>query len=308
MNFLMLPIHRPVAVAMFFLGIMLLGGVAWQKMPVELFPVLVGSEVNVSFNRPGSKPEVIEREILLPLQAQVSAMADVAETRGTIRGPSGNFTVRFEPGVDIKIREFELQRMVTEMQRDQPPGTWLNVQATGTGAISELAMMVHVLGSGDEDKDALFDLTEQLIIPRFASISGVSQATATGGAKRQVTVTVDPERTTAVGLSVEGVLNMVQRTVGRMLYTGSLENEDGRTAVMLDGRPVGVNSLANARVEYNSPALLRHTSDVVIGPGREEQLFRVNGKPAVGLALFQEQDSNLVRLGRTIRELSLIHI
>mgnify|MGYP003323322141 CR=1 FL=1 len=302
MNFLMLPIHRPVAVAMFFLSIMLLGGVAWQKMPVELFPVLVGSEVNVSFNRPGSKPEVIEREILLPLQAQVSGMADVAETRGTIRGPSGNFTVRFEPGVDIKIREFELQRMVTEMQRDQPPGTWLNVQATGTGAISELAMMVHVLGSGDEDKDALFDLTEQLIVPRFASISGVSQATATGGAKRQVTVTVDPERTTAVGLSVEGVLNMVQRTVGRMLYTGSLDNEDGRTAVMLDGRPVGVNSLANARVEYNSPALLRHTSDVVIGPGREERLFRVNGKPAVGLALFQEQDSNLVRLGRTIRE------
>lgn len=302
MNFLMLPIHRPVAVAMFFLGIMMLGGVAWQKMPVELFPALVGSEINVNFTRPGSKPEVIEREILLPLQAQVSTMADVAETRGTIRGTSGSFTVRFEPGVNIKVREFELQRMVTEMQRDQPQGTSLNVQSTGTGAISELAMMIHVLGTGDEDKDALYDLTDQLIAPRFASISGVSQAMATGGARRQVTVTVDPERTTAVGLSIEGVLNMVQRTVGRMLYTGSLESEAGRTAVMLDGRPIGVNSLSNARVEYNSPALLHHTSDVVIGLGRKEQLFRVNGKPAVGLVLFQEQDSNLVRLGRTLRE------
>ena len=302
MNFLMLPIHRPVAVAMFFLGIMILGGVAWQKMPVELFPKLVGSEISVSFYRPGSKPEVIEREILLPLQAQVSTMSDVAETNGQIRGPGGNFTVRFEPGVDIKVREFELQRVVTEMQRTQPQGTTLSVRSSGTGSLSELAMMIHVLGSGNDDKDALYDLADQIIAPRFASISGVSQALATGAARRQVTVTVDPTRTTALGLSVEGVVDMVRRTVGRMRYTGSLESESGRTAVMLDGRPVGVNSLTNARIAYNSPALLHHTSDVAIGPGREEQLFRVNGHPAVGLVVFQDQDSNLVRLGRTLRE------
>ena len=302
MNFLMLPIYRPVAVAMFFLGIMILGSVAWQRMPVELIPRLVGSEIRVNFNRPGSQPDVIEREILLPLQAQVSTMSDVAETHGQIRGPSGNFTVRFEPGVDIKVREFELQRMVTELQRTQPQGTWLGVQSTGTGAISELAMMIHVLGSGSDDKDALYDLADQIVAPRFASISGVSQVTATGGAKRQVTVTVDPTRTTAVGLSVESVMDAVRRTVGRIRYTGSLENESGRTSVMLDGRPVSVNSLANSRVVYDRPALLQHTSDVVIGPGREEQLFRVNGQPAVGLVIFQDQDTNLVRLGRTLRE------
>ncbi len=302
MNFLMLPIYRPVAIAMFFLGIMILGGVAWQRMPVELIPRLVGSEIRINFNRPGSQPEVIEREILLPLQAQVSTMSDVAETHGQIRGPNGNFTVRFEPGVDIKVREFELQRMVTELQRTQPQGTWLNVQSAGTGAISELAMMIHVLGSGSDDKDALYDLADQIVAPRFASISGVSQVTATGGAKRQVTVTVDPTRTTAVGLSVESVMDAVRRTVGRIRYTGSLESESGRTSVMLDGRPVGVNSLANSRVVYDRPALLQHTSDVVIGPGREEQLFRVNGQPAVGLVIFQDQDTNLVRLGRTLRE------
>ncbi len=53
MNFLMLPIYRPVAIAMFFLGIMILGGVAWQRMPVELIPRLVGSEIRINFNRQG---------------------------------------------------------------------------------------------------------------------------------------------------------------------------------------------------------------------------------------------------------------
>ncbi len=74
MNFLMLSIRRPVAVGMFFLGIVLVGGVAWQRMPVELFPALSGDRLTVKFNRPGSEPEVIEREILLPLQAKTSTL------------------------------------------------------------------------------------------------------------------------------------------------------------------------------------------------------------------------------------------
>jgi multidrug efflux pump subunit AcrB/ABC-type multidrug transport system ATPase subunit len=302
MGFLMLPVHRPVAVAMFFVGVMLLGGIAWQKMPVELFPSLLGDRISISFYRPGSEPEVIEREILLPLQAQVSTMSGVSETWGEIRGPNGRFDIRFESDVNIKVREFELERMVTEMRREQPQGTFMNVQTSGTGSFSELAMQIHVLGSGAEDRDALFDLVEQLVAPRFAAISGVSQAVATGGARRQVTVTVDPDRTTAVGLTTQAVTTMVQRTVGRMAYVGDLESEAGRTAVMVDGRPIGVNALTKARIGWDSPALLEHVSDVEIGTGREERLFRVNGQSAVGLVIFQEQGANLVRLGRTLRE------
>ncbi len=298
----MLPIHRPVAVSMFFLGILLLGLVAWIKMPVELFPTLVGNQINVQFYRPGSEPEVIERDILLPLQAKISAMSGVSETWGEVKGPSGSFTVRFEPDVNIKIRELELQRVVTEMQRDQPRGAWMNVRASGTGAISDLAMMIHILGADESDRDALYDLTEQVIAPRFAVISGVSQAQASGGARKQVNVTVDPSRTTALGLTLDNVVTMVQRAVGRMRYVGALEDETGRTAVVLDGRPIGVDALADSRVAWNSPGLLRHVGDIEIGTGEEERLLRVNGKPAVGLVIFQEQGTNLVRLGQTLRE------
>ena len=39
-----------------------------------------------------------------------------------------------------------------------------------------------------------------------------------------------------------------------------------------------------------------------VGFGREERLFRVNGQPAVGLVVFQQQGSNLVRLGARLRD------
>ena len=298
---LSLPIRRPVAVAMFFLGIVLVGAVAWQRMPVELVPALAGDRLFVSFSRPGSEPQVVEREILLPLQARVAALPRVSESWAEIRGSSGNYQVGFEPGTDLKVRELELQRIAAALQRAQPRGTFVNVSSFDSSVLASFAMMVHVLGPENEDRNALHDLVEELVAPRFASISGVSQAMTSGGAGRQVTVTVDPDRTAALGVTTEAVTQSVNSNVGHLRYLGKLESEAGRMPVILDGRPAGLHSLGEVRIDANRPVLLRHVSDLRYGSGREESLLRINGQPAVGVVVFQEEGANLVRLGRQLR-------
>ena len=72
-----LPVRRPVATAMFFIAAMLLGLIAWQRIPVELLPPLEGEELFVNYFRPGSEPEVVEREILLPLEARTASHVEV---------------------------------------------------------------------------------------------------------------------------------------------------------------------------------------------------------------------------------------
>ena len=233
-----LPIRRPVAVSMFFLGIMLVGAVAWQRMPVELFPAISGDRLFINFVRPGSEAQVIEREILIPLQARVAGLAQVSESWGEIQGSSGNLRVQFEPGSDLKVRELELQRIAAALQREQPRGTVVNVATFDTSLLSSIAMMVHVLGSESDDRNALFDLAEELVVPRFASVSGISQAITGGGGGRQVTVTVDPDRAAALGVSTEAVSQAVADNVGHLRFLGQLESESGRVPVILDGRPV----------------------------------------------------------------------
>ncbi len=296
-----LPIRRPVAVAMFFLGIVMMGTVAWQRLPVELLPALAGDRLFVSFTRPGSESQVVEREILLPLQARVAALPRVSESWAEIRGSTGRYQVRFEPGADLRVRELELQRIAAALQREQPRGTSVSVSSFDTSLLASFAMMVHVLGPGGEDRNALHDLVAERVAPRFASVSGVSQATTGGGARRQVTVTVDPDRLAALGVTTEAVTEAVNRNVGHLRYLGKLESGAGRMPVLLDGRPPGLHSLGEVRVDPERPVLLRHVSDLGYGSGREEVRFRVDGQPAVGVIVFQEEGANLVRLGRRLR-------
>jgi len=285
---------------MFFVAVVLLGLIAWQRIPVELFPPVSGEQLYVSFSRAGSEPEVVEREILLPLQARVKELTGVDETWGEIRGSSGTFSVRFKPGTDLRVRELDLRRLAADLSRVQPQGSFIQVSSDDLSVVSRFAMFVQVTGM--DDRNALLDLVQERIEPRLAAVPGVARVMSGGGAPVELTVKIDPDRCAALGVTPNQVTAALARSVRRLEFLGGVEDEAGRTAVVLDGRPRGVVSLAELRIVPQRPVLLRHVADVQFGTGREEMIFRVDGKPTVALVLFQNEGANLVRLGDALRE------
>jgi HAE1 family hydrophobic/amphiphilic exporter-1 len=284
---------------MFFVGIFLLGLIAWNRIPVELMPPVAGNELFVQYSRPGSEPAVVEREILLPLEARIGELADVDETWAEIRDSTGTLGVRFRPGVDLKVRELELRRLASELVRTQPRGTTIDVQSQDLSGISRFVMFAQITGM--EDRNTLLDFARERIEPRLLAVSGVSQVLTGGGKPREVTVRIDPDLCAAAGVFPDQVTAALARAVRRLDFLGGVEDEAGRTAVILDGRPTGVVSLSNLRISPDRPVLLRHVADVDYGTGREQMRFRVNGKPTVAMVMFQDEGANLIRLGGDLR-------
>ena len=302
MSLLDLPVRRPMAVSMIFVGFVVLGVVAYQRIPLELFPPLEGDMISVGFFRPNSEQEVVEREILLPLHARVSAMPDVAESWGRVQGGGGSYRVRFEPRTNMKVRELELRRIASDIQRGQPRGTSVNVGSvqSGSAQFGSLVMEIHVLG--DADRDTLYDLADQLLAPRIAAVSGVNEATATGGSRRRLIVEVDLARAAASGVTPAQVIEAVSRRAGNMRHVGNLESEAGRLEVIVDGRPSNLQAFGATRIAADRPVQLKHVSDIALGYAPKQSSFRVNGEEAVGIVVFKEQTANLVRLGRDLRD------
>jgi len=302
MNLLDLPVRRPMAVSMIFVGFVVLGIVAYQRIPLELFPPLEGDMISVQFFRPNSEQEVVEREILLPLHARVSAMPDVAESWGRVQGGGGSYRVRFEPRTNMKVRELELRRIASDIQRGQPRSTSVSVGSmeSGSARYGSQVMQIHVLG--DADRDTLYDFTDQLLAPRLAAVSGVSEANATGGSGRRLIVNVDLARAAATGVTPAQVIEAASRRAGNMRHVGNLESEAGRLEVIVDGRPTNLQAFEETRIAADRPVQLKHVSDIALGYAPKQSSFRVNGEEAVGIVVFKDQTANLVRLGRDLRE------
>lgn len=290
------------ATSMLFLACLLLGLIAVQRMPISLLPSLEGETISVMFSRQNSSPELLEREILNKLESRIGSIPDVRETTGQIRGSQGNLQIEFKPGTDIKIREYEIRRIASRLQREQPRNTtYIGVRAANTSTFDTFVMDISVIG-GTGDTDVLFDIAADVIAPRFASVPGVAQATTSGGGGRQVVIQVDPSAAAMLGINTEDITQAIERSAGSLRYMGNLEDESGVTPVMLDGRLRNLRTLENTQISGQSPAELRHTSDVFFGYAAHESFYRVNGEEAVGITVYQEENANLVELGDALRE------
>ena len=287
---------------MFFLAMVLLGSVAIGRLPVSLFPVIEGERLYVQFNRQGSEQEFVERELLKPLLSRISGIADITSTRATIRGSGGQLVVEFEKGTDIKIREYELQRVASKLRREQPPNTtWINVERQSTDAFSTFVLNVAVAGD-HLDLNTLYDIANTLIAPRIASVPGVGRVATRGGGRRQVNIEVDPDKVAALGLTTSAVSEAVSRRLGEVEHLGTLEDSNGITNLVIDGRVTGLESLGNTQLRSGSPVRLRHVANIEYGFAQKQSLFRVNAKPAVGITVYQEDSANLLEVGAAVRE------
>jgi multidrug efflux pump subunit AcrB/ABC-type multidrug transport system ATPase subunit len=293
------PVKRPVATAMFFCAILLLGLAGWERIPVELIPALEGDSIHINFGRINSEPEVVEREILIPLEEKASALEGIKETFGSVNGSNGSLDINFEPGTNIKIRQLELQRIAAELNRGQPRGSYINVGGQDFSMISRIVMSIQVLGG--DDTDSLRSFVEENIESRIAAVNGVANVFVMGGAPEEITIRVDPDKCSALGISPQEVSTALSRSVQRLRFLGGLEDSSMRTPVILDGRPKGVYELGELRISPERSVLIRHVADVSKGTGRKESIYRVNSKPSVALLVFKEEGANLVKLGKEIR-------
>ncbi len=295
-----LAIRRPVAVSMFFLGLAILGIIGWLRIPVELMPGLGGDELFIQLYRPGSDPEVLERELMMPLEARLASIEGLAESRGKIQGASGSLSLRFDRGTDLGIRQLELQQLAADLQRGQPRGTMVQVYSRDFSEISRFVMVVQV--SGPTDSASLRNVIEESVVPRLASVPGVSRVMVSGGATRELSVRLDPGRCAELGVRTEEVVSALSQAVGTQHYLGRYTEKRKSRSVILDGRPEGLVSLGETRIGSGRGIALRHLAELSIGPGRQENAFRINGRPAIGLIVFQEEGANLIALGHRLRE------
>ena len=290
------------AMSMLFLALLLLGSIAVSRMPVALFPALEGEKLFINFQRAGSEPELVEREILNKLESRIGSVPDIRETVAEIRGPRGQMQITFDPDTDIKVREYELRRIAAKLQREQPVNTtFIGVSSQNTDRFATFVMDISIV-AGTDDADVLFDIASDLIAPRLASVLGVAQATATGGGGRQVIIELDPAKAALLSVETSQISQAIERKTGQLRYVGGIEDESGRTPVMLDGRIRDLTVLEETKVGTVNSARLRHTSNVHFGYAAPDAFYRVNGRDAVGITVYQESDANLVELGERLRE------
>lgn len=300
-------IQRPVTILMACLMAILLGGIAFVRLPVDLMPEIVYPTLSVRAEYPGVAPEEMENLVARPLEEAFSAAPGVEKI--TSNSTEGNTSVRvsFVHGTNLDEAANELRlrldRRRSSLPEDMPPPVMYKYD------VSQYPIMFLTVAATDMDQKELRRFVEKQIQYRLERVPGVAQFTVRGGLRREIHVDLDLQKLRSLGLSVASVVQVV-RTENLNRPVGPVQEGKFEVLLRTQGEYRNLDEIRNLVVTTRGGVPVYMRDIAVVEDSHEEvrQLVSVNGNPAVRLFVYKQSGSNTVEVSDAVwKEVARIH-
>src|ERR1035437_7317185 len=182
------------------LALMLWGAVSFQRLPIDAYPDLSPTHVEIITQWPGHAAEEIERLVTIPIEIEMNGIPKLEAVRSISLYGLSSVQMNFEYGADpYFVREQAFERVGNaELPSGLQPS--LSPLFSPSGLIYR-----YVLQSTDRTPQDLKVIEDWVVERHFRSIQGVADDSGFGGTTMQYQVLLDPNKLFAYGLSVPQV-------------------------------------------------------------------------------------------------------
>ncbi|MEX2526485.1 MAG: efflux RND transporter permease subunit [Gemmatimonadota bacterium] len=305
-----LAVRRPVAVSMVFVAVILLGGISFLRLPIDLLPEVSYPRLVVYTAYPEVAPAEVERLITERVEAQGAAVPGVQNVTSVSRDGVSLVTLRFAWGTDMDFALLNVRERMDNLREALPEGAQ-RPRILRVDPDAEPILTLSVVGGGD--LWATKELAETVFRRRLEQLDGVAQAAVSGGLDREIQVEVNPALLESYGLELSDVARALEQanvsapggTVmqGQFRYPlrtlGEFRTVDEMGEVVV-GRQAAPTD--EAAVDGWRLIRLRDVAQVVDGAAERETITRFNGTESVGILLFKEAGANTVAVARAVEE------
>lgn len=293
-----LAIHRRVLMTVIILIMVLMGSVAYLRLPVNLFPQVEFPFITVSTVYSGAGPREIETLISKPLEEELSTTEGLKHIRSISREGVSLVMVEFELDQDVDVAAADVRDKVALVEPDLPDGAekpLIQKFDINDEPIMRLAV------TGDRPARDLYLMAENTIVPELARIRGVANAEIVGGEEREILLSLDRQRLQAQRLTPGDIARAVA-AANLELPSGHITQLRTEYTVRLLGKIEEVEGIADLKVPGPGGEDVRigdlgRVSDTV-KEIREEARFQ--GETTLGLVIRKRADASTITVADEI--------
>ncbi len=302
-------IRRPRLAMVMAIVITLAGAIGLTRIPVAQFPDIVPPRIDVTATYPGASAAVVEASVAEPIEAQVVGVDKMIYMKST-SGNDGSYhlTVSFAVGSDADIDTVNVNNRVQSVLPQLPEA----VQLQGITVIKHSAAVLQFINlysdGGQFSPVFITSYATVNVMDELSRVPGVGEALLFGKLNYSMRIWFDTERLTSLNLSPSDVVNAieaqnVQAPVGRIGARPVSNDQQLQMNVQTQGTLTTPRQFGNIVLRANpdgSVLRIRDVARVEMGAQNEDTETRLNGKPAVGLALYLAPGANAVETAQRV--------
>src|SRR5499433_2962889 len=204
-------IDRPIFASVVSIVFVILGAVAFVRLPIAQYPEIAPPIINVTGQYPGASADVVASTVVAPIEEQINGVENMLYVSSNSTA-DGRFTiaVTFDLGTNLDIGQVQVQnRVATALPR--VPADVRNIGVTVNKSSPDLMMVVH-LYSPDKSRDTLFisNYATLEITDALTRVDGVGSITVFGSRDYSMRVWLDPDRLQSLGMTASDVVLALQ--------------------------------------------------------------------------------------------------
>src|SRR6266702_8027445 len=204
-------IDRPIFASVVSIVFVILGAVAFSRLPVAQYPEIAPPIINVTGQYPGASADVVASTVVTPIEQQINGVENMIYLSSNSTS-DGRFSisVSFDIGTNLDIAQVQVQNRVAIAQPRLPVDV-RNIGVTVNKSSPDLMMVVH-LYSPDKSRDSLFisNYATLEIVDPLTRVDGVGLITVFGSRDYSMRAWLDPDRMQALGLTTNDVTAALQ--------------------------------------------------------------------------------------------------
>ena len=257
-------LHNRFIVLAIALALFVWGAIAFKELPVEAYPDVANTWVQVITQWPGRAAEEVEQQVTIPIEIQMNGIPHLSHVRSSSLAGLSVVNLIFD---DESDNDWDRQKVLEHLSFVTLPP---NVTAQIGPDFSPIGSIYwYTLTSSNPAYDVmnLKSLQDWVISKYMKSVPDVVDDSSFGGITREYQVRVDPDKLVSYGLSIAQV---EQQITNANANAGGSFIEQG--AQQINVRAVGlvtnVNDIAKTVLKTQNGAALRvrDIADVVQGP------------------------------------------
>ena len=277
------------------------GGISLTSLKQELIPSLSLPQIFIITSYPGASPAVVDKDVSTPIEAAIQGVAGLESTTATSSANVSSITAAFSYGTNIATAEQKTQLAINRIQSQLPDSAETQVL---TFNFSDLPV-IQVAVSSDLEPDDLSAKLENSTIVELKKLDDVSDASLLGTTAQRVVITPNPDELFARGLSNQSIRDALDAN-GVLLPAGQITEDDQTLTVQAGTRITSADEIAALPLlGGNSLDLvtLADVSTVELVDDPVTGISRVNGEPALTIAITKTPAGNTVSVSQQVREL-----
>jgi len=326
-NFL---IHRPIAVTMSFIALLVLGVFAMNFIPVSLMPDIDIPEITVQVSGANTTARELENTVVQPIRRQLMQVAHLSDITSESRNENGVIHLKFDYSTSIDYAFIEVNEKIDRAMNNLPrsivrpkvikanatdiPVFYLNLTLKSSESRALSPKTYPLNPSNRESSNAqLFPVSEDfaglsrfatnVITKRIEQLPEVAMVDISGTVSSELLIIPDNQKLESLGITQTALENSIRNSnikLGNLLIRDGQYQYNIRFSSTLQNK----EDIENVYFKVNDRLLqLRDVATVTEHPQKQKGMVIHNKSDAVIFAVIKQSDARMSELKLKLNEL-----